>query len=205
MRTAYTCLTRSLQDQGSDDMLDSDVDRYRKTTVCITVGPGDTVLSWDAGLFAFEGCTYSKGYWKNHAGFGPQADVVTPLLLPVWLGNEDGDKSFEVADAETAVELLQQHEYGHPSDGITKLYAQLLAAKLNIINFANPADIYDVIQDADDFLAMYDWKDWDDLSMADRQMVLQWKDKLDYYNNGIIGPGHCDDDSGEDEPREYTY
>jgi uncharacterized protein YfkK (UPF0435 family) len=24
-------------------------------------------------------------------------------------------------------------------------------------------------------------------------MILEWKDKLDMYNNGLIGPGHCDD------------
>ena len=187
------------QDMGMDDAIDSDVDRYRKTTMCITLEPGDEAMNWDAGLFAFEGCTYGKGYWKNHTGFGPQADEVTPLLLPLYLGDEDGDKTFEVANAQTAYEILQQHKYGHPRNGITKLYAHFLATKLNITNFANPADIFDVVEEVDEFLADYDWQDWDMLSRADKKMVLHWKDMLESYNEGFIGPGHCDGDGHDDD------
>ena len=185
------------QDEGDDDAIDSDVDRYQKRTVCFTLAAGDEITNWDAGLFAFEGCTYSKGYWKNHAGFGPQADELSKLL-PIWLGDDDGESSMAVTDAQTAVNLLSQDVYGHPRNGITKLYAQLLAAKLNIVNFANPADIHEVIGNADAFLADHDWMDWDMLGQADRQMVLGWKDMLDQYNNGLIGPGHCDDDEEVD-------
>ena len=35
------------------------------------------------------GCTRTIGYWKTHAGFGPQADAVTPLL-PILLGSAGG-------------------------------------------------------------------------------------------------------------------
>ena len=93
-----------------------------------------------------------------------------------------------------AVDLLSQKVYGHPSNGITKLYAQLLAAKLNIVNFANPYEIEDVISDADDFLADYGYEDWDSLDKDQRKMVNGWKSYLDDYNNGLIGPGHCDSD-----------
>jgi hypothetical protein len=188
----------TLQNQGDDDELDSDPDQISKTTICITVEPGDSAMSWDAGLFAFEGCTYGKGYWKNRTGFGPQPDEVTPLL-PIWLGNDGGSKSLAVTDAQIAYDVLQQHEYGHPSNGITKLYAHLLTTKLNINNFANPEDVYDFIQTADDFLAEYDWNDWDSLSKDQQKMVLKWKGKFEDYNEGEIGPGHCDDDEDGDE------
>jgi hypothetical protein len=181
----------SPQNEGDDPELDSDADPMTGKTACFTLSSGQKDLSRDAGLYE-PGCTYSKGFWKNHAGFGPQDDLVTDLL-PLWLGTEDGDKSLNVETAEMAVALLSQKVYGCPSNGITKLYAQLLAAKLNVANGAVPADIDDVISDADTFLSDYDWQDWDSLSKADRKMVLCWKGKLDLYNNGYTGPGHCDD------------
>jgi hypothetical protein len=191
---------------GDDDTIDSDADPMTGRTECFVTLPGGQHMDFDAGLYPFEGCTYSKGYWKNHAGFGPQADVLSQLL-PIWLGNDDGEKSMAVTDAQIAVDVLSQDVYGHPRNGITKLYAQLLAAKLNIVNFANPADIHEVVEAADAFLTDHDWTGWDTLGKEDQQMVLGWKDLLDQYNNGLIGPGHCDDqddDYGSDDSDEGT-
>ena len=95
---------------------------------------------------------------------------------------------------QTAYDILTQKVYGVPSNGITKLYAHLLTAKLNIVGFANPEDVYDAIQAADDFLSDHDWQDWDTLSKDDRKMVQQWKGMFESYNEGYIGPGTCGDD-----------
>ena len=46
---------------------------------------------------------------------------------------------------------------------------------------------------ADAFLADYDWTDWRSLSKDEKHMVNGWKSTFDDYNNGDIGPGHCDD------------
>ncbi|MBN2171685.1 MAG: DNRLRE domain-containing protein [Candidatus Krumholzibacteriota bacterium] len=138
-----------------------------------------------------EGCTRTIGYWKNHAGFGPQADVVSPLL-PVWLGEPGGEKSLAVIDPATAVAVLQMKTYGRPNNGVTKLYAQLLGAKLNLTAGACDCDIADALVEADAFLADHDWNDWAGLDADDRAMVLGLKDLFDGYNNGDIGPGHCD-------------
>ncbi len=181
------------QDSGDDDAVDSDVDRYQKRTVCFAVENSDEQDVWDAGLFAYEGCTYGKGYWKNHAGMGPQDDEITKLL-PIWLGDKDGDKSIAVTTADTAFMILQQHTFCYPKNGITKLYAHLLTAKLNIANFADPEDIEDAIAEADSFLAEYDWTDWDSLDKDQRHDVMQWMSMNEMYNEGHIGPGHCSDD-----------
>jgi len=165
-------------------------------TECMTLLPGDENLAINAGLFAYDGCTYGKGYWKNHAGFGPQNDELSKLL-PIWLGANDGEKSLAVTDAQTAYDILTQHVYGHPKNGITKLYAHLLTAKLNIVNSSNPEDINDVMAEADAFLAEYDWNDWDMLDKDQQQMVNQWKGHLEDYNEGLIGPGQCGDDEDE--------
>ncbi len=139
-----------------------------------------------------EGCTRTIGYWKTHAGFGKgnQGDMVT-ALLPVWLGTAGGTKSINVTTALIAYNLLTQKVYGDPSNGITKLYSQLLGAKLNIASGTGHSDIDVVIAAADPFLATHNWNDWAGLSPADQQMVLLWQNQLDSYNNGLVGPVHC--------------
>ncbi len=185
-------------DQGESDWFDSDVNPMTGMTACFTVAENVVYPFYDAGMYVISdsGCTRSKGYWKNHAGFGPQADVVSDLL-PIWLGDADGDKSMAVTDARIAVDVLSMHTYGEPSNGITKLYAQLLAAKLNIANGAVDYDVADLMANADAFLAQHDWMDWDSLGKADRKMVLNWMGTLDDYNNGLIGPGYCGDEDHE--------
>lgn len=156
------------------------------------------VAEWTAALREFNerpcgspsaGCTRTIGFWKNHAGFGPQNDEVTPLL-PVWLGTAGGTRSIQVTSAALAVELLDKS--GDASNGINKLYAQLLGAKLNIKHGADGSAIAQTIAQGDAFLAIHASADWNALSSSDREHVLTWAGTLDDYNNGKIGPGHCD-------------
>jgi hypothetical protein len=186
--------------QGPSDWADSDADGFTGQTDCFMVAENVVYSFWDAGMYipADSGCTRSKGYWKNHGGLGPQEDLVTDLL-PIWLGDDDGDKSLAVTDAQMAYDVLQMHTYGYPSNGIAKLYAQLLAAKLNIASGALYTDISDVILEADEFLAEYDYTDWDMLEKDQMKMVLRWMGTLDDFNNGIIGPGYCDSDDNMDD------
>ncbi len=135
-------------------------------------------------------CTNTIGYWKNWDGSGPQPDRVTELL-PVTLGDGSG-KSVVVANTAVSNAILS-HNYagGHPSNGITKLYSQLLAAKLSIERGADASAVAGVIAAADAFLATYNQADWASLSRSQKNQVNSWKDTLDDYNNGDIGPGHC--------------
>ena len=142
-----------------------------------------------------EGCTLTIGFWKKHAGFSPQPDMVS-ALLPIWLGDEGGAKSINVTTNLMAVQFLSQHVYGSPENGITKLYAQLLGAKLNIASGAGYMAVSDIIDAADAFLADHNWTDWDALVEAESPLVDSvnyWHGMLDDYNNGYIGPGHCDE------------
>jgi hypothetical protein len=151
---------------------ETDQERVSSAMVRITTDPGPS------------GCTRTIGYWKTHS------EKITPLL-PVWLGTGSG-KSIRVTTAPQAVQILSMSsQYGSPSNGITKLYAQLLAAKLNMLNGADGSDIAPTLLSADDFLARVDWRDWKELNADQKQTVLNWKTILDNYNNGLIGPGHC--------------
>ncbi len=174
----------------------------------------DSTASGDNGYYFFEslpfgdveGRYYLQFTFPEDTDFGPRTDEVT-LLLPVWLGTVAGAKSIEVAVADTAVAILGMKEYGKPPNGITKLYAQLLAAKLNIAKGADDAGIAETVAAADLFLADQDWNDWQHLSKVEKDSVLSWQQMLDDYNNGVIGPGHCEnvwvfsplDQGGDDE------
>ena len=134
------------------------------------------------------GCTRTIGYWQNHAGFGPQADALS-RYLPLWLGTAAGAASERVTTAARAVHILSQRDGS--SNGIVKLRAQLLAAKLNIAAGASAGTIGSTIAAADAFLATRTVSSWGSLSAAQRQQVLAWKDTLDRYNNGLLGPRKC--------------
>lgn len=182
----------SPQEQGDDDEIDSDPNAETGMTECFALEADSEDVSRDAGFFMMDNddCTYGKGFWKNHAGMGPQEDLVSDLL-PIWLGDDDGDFSMAVETSEMAFGILGQHIYGHPSNGITKLYAHFLTAKLNIANGASNDDISELVTDVDDFLADNDYNVWDELSQEDKQMINGWKGTFEDYNEGEIGPGSC--------------
>lgn len=152
-----------------------------------SAGVGVTVL-------CDSGCTRTIGFWKTHAGTKKQADVVTPLL-PVWLGTAAGAKSVNVTTNTLAVQLLSMNGTNDVHDaenGINKLYAQLLGAKLNMESGAGTASIFTVMNAADAFLANKNTLDWAGLTSAQQTQVLSWMTSLDNYNNGLVGPDHCD-------------
>lgn len=136
------------------------------------------------------GCTHTIGYWKNHAGIKKQPDMVSQYLT-LYLGDGTG-KTLAVTNKTIAVDVLKQNVYGKASNGITKLYAQLLAAKLSIADGADGTPVNTIVTNADTFLAMYDYMDWKSLSKNDQNQVLAWKDALDHYNNGYSGVTHCE-------------
>lgn len=144
-----------------------------------------------------QGCTLTIGYWKTHAGgVGMNADKVTPLL-PQSLGTSGGTKSIQVNTAALAVQLLSfkgSNNVFDAANGINKLYAQLLAAKLNLANGADGSIVTATITAADAFLASNNSLSWSSLSKTQKNQVLGWLTILDNYNNGLVGPGHCSEE-----------
>jgi hypothetical protein len=158
-----------------------------------TVTPVDSQLpesdSWTVDILVpCNGCTLTLGYWKTHAGFGPQRDMLSQYL-PILLGTPGGTKSVQVTNAGQAVTLLSMS--GDASNGINKLYAQLLAAKLNIAAGASGSAVASTISAADNFLATYNSASWSGLTKSQKNNVLKWMTALDNYNNGLTGPGYC--------------
>jgi len=132
-----------------------------------------------------QGCTLTIGYYKNHSS------AIAPL--PINLGTAGGAKTLVVSSQTIGVSVLGQHTYGAPANGITKLYAQLLAAKLNGLRGASGSAVSSTISAADAFLATHNHLDWGSLTATEKNNVAAWHTTLDRYNNGLIGPGHCGD------------
>jgi hypothetical protein len=164
---------------------------YTKTFTCADVGENtNTATIQETGQYSEAtvtvtcqagACTRTIGYWKNHDGSGPQPDLITQYL-PIWLGTSGGAKSVQVTTASQASTIL-----GIPdaSNGIDKLYAQLLAAKLNIAAGADGSTVASTITAADTFLATHNSADWSTLTPSDQTTVLSWKTALDNYNNSL--------------------
>ncbi len=127
-------------------------------------------------------CTRTIGYWKTHP-------TVTATLLPIWLGTASTGKSIQVTTSAQAVTLLNMS--GQASNGINKLYAQLLGTKLSIASGAPSSSVASAITAADAFLALYNSANWNTLSSAQKNQVLSWMTTFDQFNNGLIGPAHC--------------
>jgi len=108
----------------------------------------------------------------------------------IQLGTPSGTKSIEVTSASQDFQLLSFS--GDASKGINKLYARFLAPKLSIVNGADGSTVMAIISAADSFLAPKNSSDWRSLTRTEKNQVLSWMSTLDDYNNGYIGPTHCE-------------
>lgn len=144
----------------------------------------------------FYGCTYTQGYWKNHSDCRDNKPGKGPKRDPTW------DK---LPEAENTLFFLSEQTYceafaTNPGKG-GKYYIlahQYMAAELNLLNDANPADIVNVFDKATRLLKKFT----PEQVAADKDLQNKFVNlagSLDKYNNGITGPGHCDENEQEDE------
>lgn len=131
------------------------------------------------------GCTYTQGYWKTH---GPiptgQNEYVWPdevKLNGLMLGNV-------TYSADDLLTILKTPAAGN---GLLSMAHQLIAAKLNVANGAEPTDIASTIANADLLIGDSDILNGGFLSPA---VTSSLNDMLADFNEGRpdVGPGHCD-------------
>jgi hypothetical protein len=172
----------------------ADCDTYATVSNTARLTDGDHTLFATASSLLYAGkcglnCTLTIGYWKTHAGFtGRNADRVTPML-PQWLGNIGGLKTVKVTSAGDAVSLLSNS--GDASNGVNKLYSQMLAAKLNISRGASPAAVNSILGAADSFLAANSSSDWSGAEQDRKDAGQQLAVDVRSVQQRLIGPGHC--------------
>jgi len=119
-------------------------------------------------------CTYSQGYWRNHSDAWP----TTSLTL--------GTVTYQSA------ELMAILDNPARGNGLTILAHQLVAAKLNIANGADPSAVQQAIADADNMIAGLVVPPIGNGYLSPEQ-TGDLTETLTEYNEGTIGPGHCDD------------
>ncbi|MBN2541282.1 hypothetical protein JXI42_00290 [bacterium] len=120
-----------------------------------------------------EGCTYTQGYWKTH----PLDWPVTNLTL--------GTVYYDQAQL---LDIFHRSVHGN---GLVSLAHQLIAAKLNVANGADGSCVIDAIADADALIGELLIPPVGD-GYLETWVTDPTANILDDYNNGIIGPGHCD-------------
>jgi len=117
-------------------------------------------------------CPRSQGYWKNHLSAWP----VDSIML--------GDKTYTKEEARAIMRTPTR------GDASIILARQLIAAKLNIENGANPDPVTETIDAADDLLATFPGRlplDVRTFTEAGKKM-LRYAKVLDAYNNGWLTP-----------------
>jgi len=119
------------------------------------------------------GCTYTLGYWKTHPASWP-ADRIQ--IGGSWYSKQQ------------ALSILRTEPRG---DATYILAHQLIAAKLNVLKGADGSAVAATIAAADAWLA--DNKIGSDPRKSRAQAGIDLASTLDGYNNGVIGPGHCDE------------
>jgi hypothetical protein len=119
-------------------------------------------------------CTYTQGYWRNH----PDTWPVTSLTL--------GTVTYQAADL---VAILDNPAQGN---GLVIVAHQLIAAKLNVANGADPSAAQQAITDADNMIGALVVPPIGNGYLSPDQ-TSSLTETLTEYNEGTIGPGHCAD------------
>lgn len=119
-------------------------------------------------------CTYTQGYWKTHPTVWPVASLT--------LGTVNYTKA----------QLLQIFDRAAKGNGLVSLAHQLIATKLNIAMGASvPAAVSTAIAQADALIGGLVVPPVGGGSLAP-SLTSSLTETLDEYNNGELGPDHCD-------------
>jgi hypothetical protein len=150
-----------------------------------TATTGDDDWTVNATVECDVGCTLTQGYWKTHSERGPAPFDDTWALL-----SEGADTPFYTS-GQTWYEVFWTTPKGGNAYYI--LAHQYEAAVLNQLNGASSTPEVDAaLVWADTFFSTHDPDT--QLSKAERQEAISYAGILGSYNEGITGPGHCDED-----------
>jgi hypothetical protein len=144
-----------------------------------------TLLKFEVTYEGDSGCTLTPGYWKTHSKYGPAPYDAT------WNDMED-DSFFQ--SGQTYYDVLWTPPKGGNAYYI--LAHAYIATHLNQLNGADFTDALDAFNSATylfnnytpDYVGGLKGKN----GKKERQEWIELAEILDDYNNGIIGPGHCE-------------
>jgi hypothetical protein len=135
-----------------------------------------------------EGCTLTPGYWKTHSDYGPAP------YDDNWEQLKNGADTPFFLSGQSYYEVLWTAPEGNAYYILAFAY---IAAELNQLNGASiPTEVLNAFDAATDLFEAYTPADIAGLHghQGDREYFISYAETLDDYNNGITGPGHCDED-----------
>jgi hypothetical protein len=135
--------------------------------------PSDPVPAALRSTSVEESCLFTRGFWRDHPGRWP----VSSLSL--------GNRFYSQA------ELLSIMQQGKTTNGLLILARQLIAAKLNIANGANPATIQATVDAADALIGFLVVPPVGS-GFLPIGLIRDATQSLDDYNNGVGVPSPCD-------------
>jgi hypothetical protein len=127
-----------------------------------------------------EGCTFTQGYWKTHGPIPTGNNVNEWAVTELTLGSV----------LYTDLQLQAIFDTPAGGNGLISLAHQLIAAKLNVANGADDSAVAGAIAAADALIGslVVPPVGTDSLSSSATSALTT---TLTNYNEGSIGPGHC--------------
>ena len=124
------------------------------------------------------GCTLTQGYWKTHSKYGkaPYDDTWAQI----------GEDTIFYLSGKSWYQVFWTPPQGN---AYYILAHQYMAAKLNQLNGADVSAVSGVLSQAQSLLATITPTTKPSKTVA--AQLTQLASKLDQYNSGLIGPGHC--------------
>lgn len=131
-----------------------------------------------------DGCTLTQGYWKTHNKYGP-------AKYEPWPAGAFSEDSAFYDSGKTYIEVLNTPPQG---SAYYILAHQFIAAQLNLRAGASSTTAVDAaITDA---IALFEaYAPTDTLTKAVRAEFIELAGILGSYNEGLTGPGHCDEEA----------
>jgi hypothetical protein len=129
------------------------------------------------------GCTLTQGYWKTHSSYGPAP------YDDAWAALPNGANTTFFASGASYYSVLRSNS----SNAYYKLAQQYIAAELNGLNGAETDAVAVALAEAQSIFSTYTPAQINNLPRKSpvRDRLDALTDKLEDYNEGKIGPGHC--------------
>lgn len=127
------------------------------------------------------GCTRTQGYWKNHSEYGPAKYDKT------WAKLEYGAKTTFYKSGKSWYDCFKTAPAGN---AYYILAHQYMAAMLNVYAGADGTPVKDTLKYAEEYF--YKYSPSDPISKEYKSKMTAWASALDKYNNGQMGPQHCE-------------
>jgi len=132
------------------------------------------------------GCTLTPGYWKTHSMYGPAPYDPTWALV--------GENTAFFLSGQSYYQVLwEEPAGGHAYYILAHAY---IAAELNFLNGADPSAAQSAFDQATTLFNSYTPDEVAAMKKTDKAMratFVSLAEILDNYNNGLIGPGHCEE------------